>query len=191
LQLLIVPLAIAAIGFLFAMQQDARQQQIENQRAQAERELAKQRAQDEALQSYLDQMNNLLLEHNLRSSEGDSEVRTLARARTLTVLGRLDPSRKTSVMQFLQESGLIQGVDEGGPIIRLDSADLSGTDLGGADLTGADLIATDLSNAVLIEVEGVSNEQLKKQTISLEGALMPSGQPYELWLKSREGDGER
>jgi hypothetical protein len=34
LQLLIVPLALAVIGFLFTMQQDSRQQEIENQRAQ-------------------------------------------------------------------------------------------------------------------------------------------------------------
>jgi cell division protein FtsB len=49
LELLIVPQALAAVGFWFTAQQDARQQRIENQRAQAERELAEQRAQDEAL----------------------------------------------------------------------------------------------------------------------------------------------
>jgi uncharacterized protein HemX len=97
LQLLVVPLALVVIGFLFTMQQDARQQQIENQRAQqaqkienqraqAERELAEQSAQDEALQAYLDHMSGLLLERDLRASEEDSEVRSLARARTLTVL---------------------------------------------------------------------------------------------------------
>ena len=62
LQLLVVPLALVVIGFLFTMQQDARQQEIENQRArqaqnienqraQAERELAEQSAQEEALQA--------------------------------------------------------------------------------------------------------------------------------------------
>src|SRR5215208_7969979 len=74
--LLIVPLALVVIGLLFTMLQDARQQEIEdrraqqaqkieNQRAAAERELAEQRAQDEALQAYLDQMSTLLLEKNL------------------------------------------------------------------------------------------------------------------------------
>src|SRR5215211_6844481 len=94
LQLLIVPLALVVISFLFTAQQDQRQQQIENQRAEAERELAKQSAQDEALQAYLDQMSSLLLEKDLREAKGDSEVRTLARARTLTVLRRLDTNRK-------------------------------------------------------------------------------------------------
>ena len=46
LQLLIVPLALAVIGLWFAAQQDARQQQIETQRAEAERKLAAQRAQN-------------------------------------------------------------------------------------------------------------------------------------------------
>src|SRR5918993_2111824 len=117
LQLLIVPLALVVIGFLFTAQQDQRQQQIEdqraqqaqkieNQRAEAERDLAEQRAQDEALQAYLDQMGSLLLERDLRTSKEDSEVRTLARARTLTMLGRLDPSHKTAAMQFLVEADL-------------------------------------------------------------------------------------
>jgi hypothetical protein len=108
LQLLIVPLVLVGIGLLFEMQQADRQQAMEEQqqaleerRAEAERELAEQRAQDEALQAYLDQMSSLLLEKDLRASGEESEVRTLARARTLTVLERLDPSRKTAVMQFL------------------------------------------------------------------------------------------
>jgi cell division protein FtsB len=99
LQLLIVPLALVVIGFLFTVQQDPRQQRIEDQRAEAERELAEQRAQDEALQAYLSQMGSLLLEKNLRGSDKGSEVRSLARARTLTVLGRLDPSRKKAIMR--------------------------------------------------------------------------------------------
>jgi uncharacterized protein YjbI with pentapeptide repeats len=157
LQLLIVPLALVVISFLFAAQQDQRQQQTENQRAEAERELANQRAQDEALQSYLDQMSTLLLEKDLRSSEESSEVRTLARARTLTVLGRLDPSRRTAVMRFLVEAELVQSAntdvykDKEGkpPIIELSSANLSGANLGSADLDGAHLAGADLSNADL------------------------------------------
>jgi flagellar basal body-associated protein FliL len=76
LALLIVPLALVVIGLVFTMLQDARQQdlvnqrarqaqKIENQRAEAEQELAEQRAQDEALQAYLDQMSQLTLGRNL------------------------------------------------------------------------------------------------------------------------------
>jgi uncharacterized protein YjbI with pentapeptide repeats len=172
LQLLIVPLVLVGIGLLFEMQQADRQQAMEEQqqaleerRAEAERNLAEQRAQDEALQAYLDQMSTLLLETDLRNSEEDSEVRTLARARTLTVLGRLDPTRKRAVMKFLAEARLIQRVDERAPIIRLGGADLHGTDLAGlvpaprdalrgvdlnsADLSDADLSGNDLTGAIL------------------------------------------
>ena len=149
LQLLVVPLMLALITVVFAWQQDARQQQIESQRAEAERKLAQQRAQDEALQAYLDQMSSLLLEKDLRTSEESSEVRTLARARTLTVLGRLDPSRKTAVMVFLIEAELVQGAEGRAPIVSLMDADLSNANLHGADLRGAQLIGANLSNAFL------------------------------------------
>jgi hypothetical protein len=110
---------LVAIGFWFTAQQDARQQKTEKKRAEAEQKLAVQRAQDEALQAYLDQMSNLLLERNLRESAlgsnlpesaSGSEVRTLARARTLTVLSRLNSARKARLLQFLYETGLLQAV---------------------------------------------------------------------------------
>jgi uncharacterized protein YjbI with pentapeptide repeats len=164
LDLLVVPLALVVIGFLFSVQQDARQQRIEDQRAQeaqnienrraeAERELAEQRAQDEALQAYLSQMSSLLLDKDLRTSEEDSEVRTLARARTLTVLGRLDPSRKTAVTRFLSEAKLVQRVEGRAPIISLSGANLNLADLSdaklSANLENANLWAADLKNANL------------------------------------------
>jgi hypothetical protein len=154
LQLLIVPFALVVISFLFTAQQDARQRQIEDRRAKAERELAVQRAQDEALQAYLDQMSALLLEKDLRASDEDSEVRTLARARTLTVLGRLDPSRKTAVMEFLVEAELVQRAEGGRePIIRLSGANLIEANLSGANLSGANLSGADLCEAYLNDAD--------------------------------------
>jgi uncharacterized protein YjbI with pentapeptide repeats len=85
------------------------------------------------------------LEKDLRGSTEDNatevskEARTLARSRTLTVLARMDPSRKAQIMQFLVEADLVQGGDEEEPIIRLSGADLSDADLTGADLSNADL----------------------------------------------------
>src|SRR5215216_2435876 len=98
LSALAIPVVLAAAGLWFTAQQDQRQQKIENQRAKAERELAEQRAQDEALQAYLDQMSTVLLEKDLRNSEADSEVQTLAQARTLSALGRMDTSHKEAIM---------------------------------------------------------------------------------------------
>jgi len=172
LELLIVPLALALIGFWFTAQQDERQQHIEdqraqqakkfeNQRAQAERELEEQRTQNAALQAYLDQMTSLLLERNLREAEEESELRMLARARTLTVLGAIDAGRKTALMRFLVETELVKRVEGRDPVIELDGADLYGVKLGDpspyvvdvkADLSGADLGLADLRNAYLVGV---------------------------------------
>jgi uncharacterized protein YjbI with pentapeptide repeats len=172
LQLLIVPLMLVAIGLVFSLQQDARQQRVEEQRADAERELAERRAQDEALQAYLNQMGSLLLEKDLRNSEEDSEERTLARARTLTVLGRLDASRKTAVMQFLVEAKLVQSVDERPPIVGLSGANLSGANLSAVDLRGADLRDVNLENAHL-EFAHLENANLRD--VNLENAHLKNG----------------
>src|SRR5215213_1104983 len=136
LSALAIPVVLAVAGFWFAAWQGERQQAIEDQRANVERDVEDQRAQDTALQAYLDQMTELILEKNLRDSKEESEVRTLARARTLTVLGRLGPDRKRSVLQFLYESTLVQ---QSNPIVDLENANLSEATLRGANLSDATL----------------------------------------------------
>jgi pentapeptide repeat protein len=153
LELLVVPLALVVIGFLFSVQQDARQQRIENQRAQAERELAEQRAQDEALQAYLDQMSQLMLERKLLEAEPDDPVHTLAQARTSTVILRLDAEHNESVTRFLIDSGLAVHSKDSVSLLRritLSRATLRGAFLPQADLYDADLSGADLSNAMLL-----------------------------------------
>jgi hypothetical protein len=173
MQLLIVPLVLAIIGLLFEMQQverqralEKQQQALEDRRAETEQELAEQRAQAEALEAYLDQMGNLLLERNLRESDEGSDVRTLARARTLVVLEVLGSDRKNRVLRFLEETQLIQAGPEGRPPTvslkyallgdfeltgkqLLRSTDLTQAWLTGADLSAAHLEGTDLSGAHL------------------------------------------
>jgi uncharacterized protein YjbI with pentapeptide repeats len=149
----LIAAAIPILLFLGTRAITLQQADLENQRAAAEAERAEQRAQDEALQSYLNQMSGLLLERDLRASEEDSEVRTLARARTLTVLGRLDPSRKTALMQFLVEADLVQRVDGRDPIISLRDADLREADLRFADLPGANLHSANLREADLRDAD--------------------------------------
>src|SRR5215217_3376286 len=190
---LLVPLVIAlGTGWITRQlanlenQRAQQAQKVENQRAEAERELAEQRAQDEALQAYLDQMSGLLLEKDLRTSEEDSEVRTLALARALTVLERLDPSRKTAVVQFLVEAKLVQRVAGTGPIISLNGADLSGAYLFSSALSGADLDRADLREADLDGARGVTNRELEQQASLLSRTTMPNGQKYEDWLKSKD-----
>jgi uncharacterized protein YjbI with pentapeptide repeats len=164
LSALAVPVVIAAAGLWFTAQQNHRQQQIENQRAERERELEEQRAQDEALQGYLDQMGTLLLEKNLQSSneQGAVESEILARARTLSVLGRLGPDRKRTVMEFLYKAALIK--DDAG-LVDLDEANLRGASLNGISLKDADLSSADLSSANLREAD-LSSADLKETNFS-------------------------
>jgi flagellar basal body-associated protein FliL len=135
--LLIVPVVLAIGGYWFTSSQ--------NQATQA---AAEQRAQDDALQSYLNQLGQLLLDKDtqlLHPEEGD-DARTLARAWTLTVLPTLDRNRKRRVLQFLYEAGLI---DKERPIVDLTGADLRGADLSGAFLSDANLSGAFLSGADL------------------------------------------
>jgi hypothetical protein len=148
---LLIPLAVAAGTWWITWQQG----RIADQRAEADRELAEQRAQDEALQAYLNQMSSFLLEKDLRLSTRDNatedskEARNLARARTLTVLRTLDSRRKEQVMQFLMEAALVQTVGGKQPIVELSGAYLNDTDLVTADLGGAELSDAKLSSANL------------------------------------------
>jgi hypothetical protein len=99
-------------------------------------------------------MSTLLLDKDLRASEVGSEVRMLARARTLSVLGSLDVSREATALDFLQEADLVQKVEARKPIISLEDADLRGAyqfqpDLRGANLHFAELSSADLESASL------------------------------------------
>ncbi len=144
LDLLIIPAVLAIGGYLFT--------RSENRATQV---AAEQRAQDEALQAYLDQMSNMLIPNEgqpslYKARPGDS-LSSVARARTLTVLSRLDDERKARVVQFLYESGLIS---EERTVLTLagaalSEARLSGAVLSRADLSEAHLRSADLRSAVL------------------------------------------
>lgn len=142
------------------------------------RQIADQRRQDEILQAYLDQVGTLLLENDSRSSEGDLSEKTgtalsVARARTLTVLPRLDGDRKYSVLRFLAELQLIDkerrhapllvGADLSGLMVRSKSNlrwNLSRTVLHGTDLSGADL------HDVFLRESSLSNTDLSGANLS-------------------------
>ena len=68
------------------------------------------------------------------SSQGSKEAHYLARACTLTILGRTDGARKKSVVQSLHESQLTEKEQ---PIVTLGEADLSDAHLSDHHLIGA------------------------------------------------------
>jgi hypothetical protein len=116
LDLLVVPAVLAIGGYLFSSSQN-RATQLATER----------RAQDDALHAYLDRIGQLVADKDLRNERDTNDLRPLARAYTLTVLGGLDGRRKRNVIRFLYEAGLIYEER----VIALDGADLRGADLGG------------------------------------------------------------
>jgi uncharacterized protein YjbI with pentapeptide repeats len=137
--LLIVPVVLAIGGYLFNSSQNRATQRDAERRAQAD-----------ALQAYLDHLSELMLHDDkpLRESKEGDEVRTLARARTVTLMARLDDGLdegeslgKGYVLRFLSESELIK---RGGnfwekPVVPVQGANLSRAHLRGADLKNSDL----------------------------------------------------
>jgi transposase len=98
----------------------------------------------------LDQMSDMLIPNKdqpslYKARPGDG-LSSVARARTLTVLPRLDGNRKARVVQFLYESGLISGMRA---VLDLRAADLRKVSLIGANLRGANLSRADLRGAAL------------------------------------------
>jgi uncharacterized protein YjbI with pentapeptide repeats len=155
LGLLIVPAVLAIGGYLFNSSQ--------NRATQA---AADQRAQDEALQAYLKDMSDMLIPSKDQPSLSDESppdsLRSVARARTLTMLSRLDGAHKGSVLQFLYEANLIgkkealdSSIEPREAIVDLSKADLQGvhqsrTSLEGANLGLATLNSADLSGSSLM-----------------------------------------
>ncbi len=163
LQLLIIPAVLALGGYLFTYTTSRNERAATEKRTQAEREAAEKRAQAErdisldnqreaALQVYIDKISELLLRENLRKSEEDAEVRTIARVRTSTVLSELDGRRKGNLIQFLYESGLISEKEkfvELECVIDLDGANLSKANLRDTILQKVIFRRTNLSEADL------------------------------------------
>jgi uncharacterized protein YjbI with pentapeptide repeats len=157
---------IAWGGFKFNQKQRERDEVIENKQAQ-----------DGAIQAYLDQMSDLLVNQHLRSLPNGSDIHKLAEARTLEVLLGLDSERKRRPLKLVYGLGLIKnGSNTGernGALLDLENlsldhanltelslrgaclraADLRGADLQGADLSGADLSYADLRGANLTNVD--------------------------------------
>ena len=155
LSALAVPIVLAGVGLWFTAQQDARQRAIEDQRAEVEREIEDQRADHATLQAYLDQMGTLMLDRDLRASEENSDVRRLARARTIVVLDALGPTRQERVLRFLSEADLIRPTPPNEqPVITLKYAKLENIELPHRILLkGADLQQADLSGAYLTDID--------------------------------------
>lgn len=152
-ELLIVPALIAIIAgtfagtfTLFSVSQlnkiSRHQNEIFKQRDKAEDE----RNQQALLIEYLDEISELVEQQllTLNDNNNSQALRTIAKARTLTILKSLDSDRKGELIQFLSAAELINADN---PLINLFSADLAIANLKTTILRKADLNGTLLYRA--------------------------------------------
>lgn len=149
LQLLITPLfiAILASGLTawFNNQENNRSEALEARRIAEQRSIEADRANQVTLENFYTTMKEFLLEEDLRNSQENSEVRSIARAMTLSTLRSLDGDRKGLLIKFLFESKLITNWCQSEAVI----IGLAGADLENANLTGSGLYCVDFDGANL------------------------------------------
>jgi hypothetical protein len=102
LGVLAIPLVVALASIVFIMQQA----NLAQQQHEADQQLILDQRRATTLQTYIDNIQDLLLNHNLQKSKPGDDVAILARARTLTALQGLDPKRKGTLIQFIYLSAL-------------------------------------------------------------------------------------
>ncbi len=180
LQLLVIPLVLGIGGILFSQADRRSEQAVAERQTEEDRRIADERAQEEALQAYLEQMSTLLLDNGLRTSDPESEVRDVARAWTLTFLLRLKGERKGIPLRFLYESELIPKAK---PLVLLGKADLSEADLEFANLVRAGLEEVNLRGANL---HGANLAEANVRRVNLHGANLHEANLYGADLRSAD-----
>jgi hypothetical protein len=169
MQLFIIPFVLAVGGYFFRITE-----------TNVEHELAERRAQESALDDYLNQISELLRHKEFHASSPNSIASHLARTRTITVVRRLDGRHNEIIFQFLQEGLFLAPTTNVEPelvthlrqkpklIVDLNGADLRGANLYGANLkniriSGADLSKADLSDADLSDADlSITNLRMTK-----------------------------
>jgi uncharacterized protein YjbI with pentapeptide repeats len=177
LDLLFIPLVLVVGAYVLNRVGQKQAQLIENQRAESE-----------AVRTYLDQMSHLMVDAHLHQSAQGSQTRILARALTLAVLEGLSSSYKRTILQFLYEAGLLNKQD---PIIDLRNADLTRTNLSGMSVFDISLRGANLRGTVSMGQYGESvrdrNPQLAEAWLRkqqrMEGrSWRPFGTPHSVYL---------
>jgi arabinogalactan oligomer/maltooligosaccharide transport system substrate-binding protein len=162
-----IVVVVATVGF------GAWQNHLADQQQQAEQVQALDQQRAAILQTYIGNMQDLLVNQKLSSASPAAEISLAAKEQTLTTLRRLDDAgRDRIVFQFLRDAHLIGSRDA---VINFSNTDLSndalsgtdldGLDLAGAILTGAQLQGANLSGAILRGAD-LSNANLSNANLS-------------------------
>jgi uncharacterized protein YjbI with pentapeptide repeats len=145
-------LLVAWGGFKLSQKQRERDEVIENKQAQ-----------DKAIQAYIDQMSDLLVDRHLRSLPSGSDMHKLAEARTLEVLLGLDSERKRRPLKLVYGLGLIKN---GLHTAERDGAPL---DVENLSLNNPNRVESD---GALLELENLSLDHADLTELSLRDACL-------------------
>jgi uncharacterized protein YjbI with pentapeptide repeats len=185
----LIPLMIGVFTIVSSIQQSNSSQQRHN----TDTAIALDQQRATILQTYISNIQDLLLNHNLLKSKPGDDVATLARAQTLIALQGLDPERKGLLLQFIYNAQLIgfcencksdairtilqpaiiilNGTNFSGVHLSIDhSATINGNVIGSVPISGADLSGVNLSGADLsmvdLEYTDLSRANLSRATLS-------------------------
>jgi uncharacterized protein YjbI with pentapeptide repeats len=156
----------------------------------SDQQISADQQEEAALTTYISDLGDLLMTHNLRNSQPGDETRVVARAKTFVTLKRLDGDRKGELIQFLYEAQLIGYASPDAnstPIVQTENivclygldaiqANLARAYLEGVDLEGANLDEADLRKANLRYAK-IEPTQLSK-AYSLEDMILPDGSQF-------------
>lgn len=148
LDLIIAPLMLALVGIGINSTIRKNEKDREEKRTQNEKRNAEDRIMEDVLQSFLDKIDDLLTNPKLYNAEDGTVLRNIARTRTLTTLRRIDFRRKSILLHFLTESGLVNK-QHGFVIIDLSGANLENVEIHDANFEGAILNEANLQGAKL------------------------------------------
>jgi uncharacterized protein YjbI with pentapeptide repeats len=141
IQLLIVPIVIAATGAT-----------LQHFTKQSEQQDAKNKANQEILKKYQDEMLDLL-EKGLLSKKPNPTILISAQIKTITALKALDSKGQHDVIQFISGARLNDLAEKKGLLYKsqITKAILKESDLSGINLTEANLSGTNLTEANITE----------------------------------------
>ncbi len=140
---------LALVAIIFNQAERRIEREIEEKRSQNNIFIETERSRENSFQTYIDNMTDFI-----RTNEKEelliNNIQVIIRVRTLTILRILDSDRKSLIVRFLYEIGLIKNPDfQNNEPIELREADLDDINLKNANLINIYLPEVNLCNANL------------------------------------------
>jgi uncharacterized protein YjbI with pentapeptide repeats len=193
LELLIIPIAVTVFTLLFNQGMRKRELETQQRRRYVDKKIEIERYNSEIMQKYLDDISELLLNHDLIQEKENlnSSVRDVAQTKTIIALRTLasDSNRKDNILQSLRDAQLsdflfvkswlkeinlektnLSGINFSNANLekaKFRRASVRGTNFENANLANSDFREANLRNAIFLNAN-LSNCVFKDAVITLE-----------------------